>query len=387
MKSIGSPVRIVEGKSVSLKQKHIDEDTPLDERWLQELVFKHPEAIPMEQIEPDLGELIPVCLELPLRCGFLDNLYATPDGDLVVVEVKLWRNHEMRRSVMAQVLDYASAMFDLSYEQLDDAVKSAERSGGRSLFEIVKTESPEALEEPVFIDAVSHNLRTGRIVVLVVGDGIRSELETLNQGLQVHAGFQFTFGMVELTVYEPTKGDFLLVPRTLAKTHLIDRGIVSIEGPIDQIRLRPPQAAASTKPKQTMTRDAFLAEMAEIDPELPGKIRTILSNLEPFGVYGDYGQASLILRWPYHAGKKANLAEIHRKGRVWTDKTLNSLGNTDHAQMYLQELASGINGKVDMTKKSPYVTLNGSAPDIRTITDRPSVLTNAVKSLVERTKN
>ena len=87
----------------------------------------------MRQIEPGLDKLIPVCLELPLRCGLLDNLYATPDGDLVIVEVKLWKNHEMRRSVMAQVLDYASAMFDLSYEQLDDAVKSAERSGGRSL--------------------------------------------------------------------------------------------------------------------------------------------------------------------------------------------------------------------------------------------------------------
>ena len=386
MKSIGSPVRIVEGISVSLTQKHIGEDAPFNERWLQELVFKHPEAIPMRQIEPGLDKLIPVCLELPLRCGLLDNLYATPDGDLVIVEVKLWKNHEMRRSVMAQVLDYASAMFDLSYEKLDNAVKSAERSGGRSLFEIVKTESPEALEEPAFIDAVSHNLRTGRIVVLVVGDGIRSELETLNQGLQVHAGFQFTFGMVELSVYEPTNGEYLLVPRTLAITHRIERGIIRIEGAIEQTSLRPAHVSASKKSTQTISSDAFYADMAKLDDKLPEKILALLSDLEPFGVYPEF-RKSLILRWPYNAGEVANLAYIYRDGQVWTDLISHSLGNTDHALKYLQELATGFGGDIGEISGQPYVRLNGKPPNIKTITDRPSVLTDAVKSLAERTRS
>ena len=379
MRLIGSPVWIAEEKSVSLTQKRIGEDAPFDEKWLQDLVFKHPEAIPMRQIEPGLGKLIPVCLELPLGGGSLDNLYATPDGDLVIVEVKLWKNHEMRRSVMAQVLDYASAMFELSYEQLDDAVKRADRSDGRSLFEIVDSESPETLEESVFIDAVSHNLRTGCIVVLVVGDGIRCELESLYKRLQGHAGFHFTFGMVELSVYEPTNGEYLLVPRTLAKTQLIDRGIVSFEGPIDQISLRPPQASASKE-------DEFFDKMKELGDELPEKIRALLSNLKRLRVYPEY-QQSLILRWSCPAGK-ANLAFIERTGQVWTREALNSLGDADHAHTYLQDFATNIGGEIDKKdERYPYVvTSEGEVPDIKTITDRPSVLTDAVESLVERTK-
>ena len=97
-----------------------------NERWLQELIHRHPQCLPMEQIEPGLGRLIPVCLELPLRVGSVDNLMVTPEGNLVIVEVKLWRNPEARRQVVAQALDYATAMFELDYEGLQAAVRKAE---------------------------------------------------------------------------------------------------------------------------------------------------------------------------------------------------------------------------------------------------------------------
>ena len=83
----------------------------LEERWLQELIHRHPGCLPMDQIEPGLGGLMPVCMELPLRVGFVDNLLMTPQGNLVIVEVKLWRNPESRRRVVAQALDYATALF------------------------------------------------------------------------------------------------------------------------------------------------------------------------------------------------------------------------------------------------------------------------------------
>ncbi len=43
----------------------------------------------MDEIEPGIGHLIPVCMELPLRVGSVDNLFITPEGNLVIVEVKL----------------------------------------------------------------------------------------------------------------------------------------------------------------------------------------------------------------------------------------------------------------------------------------------------------
>ena len=156
----------------------------------------------MEQIEPGLGPLIPVCLELPLRTGFVDNLMVTPEGNLVIVEVKLWRNPEARRQVVAQALDYATALFEFNYDQLETAVGKADFDGARSperLYDLV--DGADALPEDTFVDRVNRNLRDGRVVVLLAGDGIRSDAESLVNGLQAHANFHFTIALVEMPVY------------------------------------------------------------------------------------------------------------------------------------------------------------------------------------------
>ena len=62
------------------------------ERWIQELISKHPSILPIDQIEPALTPVIPICMELPVASGFVDNFYATPDGDLIIGETKLFRN-------------------------------------------------------------------------------------------------------------------------------------------------------------------------------------------------------------------------------------------------------------------------------------------------------
>jgi hypothetical protein len=58
-------------------------------------------------------------MELPLPSGYVDNLYATPDGDLIVGETKLFRNPEARREVVAQIIDYAKDLSALTYESLN----------------------------------------------------------------------------------------------------------------------------------------------------------------------------------------------------------------------------------------------------------------------------
>lgn len=47
---------------------------------------------------------------LPTPSGYVDNLLATPDGDLVLVGCKLWRNPEALREVVGQTLDYAKEL-------------------------------------------------------------------------------------------------------------------------------------------------------------------------------------------------------------------------------------------------------------------------------------
>jgi hypothetical protein len=70
---------------------------------------------------------VPICRQLNVTGLSIDALFATPDGRLALLEVKLWRNPEARREVIGQVLDYAERLTRWNYETLDAAVPAARR--------------------------------------------------------------------------------------------------------------------------------------------------------------------------------------------------------------------------------------------------------------------
>ena len=57
-------------------------------------------------------------MDLNTPVGLLDILMVTPNGKLVIIETKLWRNPEARRKVIAQILDYAKELSRWNYEDL-----------------------------------------------------------------------------------------------------------------------------------------------------------------------------------------------------------------------------------------------------------------------------
>jgi len=374
-KAVGTPVIVGSKGTRQLEQVKLDSEGPYDERWLQKLIFEHPACLPMDQIEPGLSRLIPVCMELPLRRGSLslDNLFLTPDGDIVIVEVKLWRNPEMRRDVLAQALGYASALFSMNYEELDQAVRTAEGSEGRSIFEIV--DGADALEEPAFIDAVVSNLKTGRIVVLVVGDGIREELEALVTDLQSHAGFRFTFALVELSVFHSETTDLIVVPRTLAKTYTIDRCVIRLEEEGGSVSLAPvKEERGSTKSdEKTISSEKFYEKMREIDEKLPEKIRTLLNTLkEWFDVYPEF-RKTMLFRWTAPEGNTVQLGYVETKGDICYDDApvafLNCL-----AEEFGWEVVDGGTGYSGKTLK-----VDGKRPKIADLAGNPEGMVRAMR--------
>jgi RecB family endonuclease NucS len=59
------------------------------EKWLQKLLYRHPEALPVTEINETFSSLIPVCRELNTPAGPIDVLYVTPQGRIAVLEAKL----------------------------------------------------------------------------------------------------------------------------------------------------------------------------------------------------------------------------------------------------------------------------------------------------------
>ncbi|MCF7789933.1 MAG: DUF4268 domain-containing protein [Prosthecobacter sp.] len=203
-----------------------------NEDWLQDLLYKHPQSLPIAEINPLFAGLVPICRELLTPAGPLDVLYATREGRLVVLEAKLWRNPEARRKVIGQILDYAKELSHWSYETLDAAIRAAGRRDqgtARSLFEVVR-EQHGGLDEAQFIDAVSRNLRRGELLLLIAGDGIRENVGAITQFIEDHGTLHFTFGLIEMAIYQMPNGMQLVQPRVLAHSEIIRRIVVEVRG-------------------------------------------------------------------------------------------------------------------------------------------------------------
>lgn len=207
-------------------------DGLFDEKWLQRALFNNPECLPVNEIDPHIGSLIAVCLELETGAGPVDILLVTPTGQIVLVETKLWRNPEARRAVVGQILDYAKQLTSWDYDKLDFAAAKAAKGSTGYLLSQVRLKFPE-IDEAAFVDGVNRCLSTGDFLLLIVGDGIRYGAESLITFLDRFGHMRFGFGLLEVAAYLLPDGQTLLQPRILAKTELLQRTLImGPSGPI-----------------------------------------------------------------------------------------------------------------------------------------------------------
>lgn len=198
----------------------------VSEAAIQQLIFAHPSCLPIREIDPLFCNPVPLCMELNTPAGPIDALMVTASDLPVLIECKLWRNPEGRREVVGQILDYAKELSRWSSSDLQREVSRRLKREGNALLELVRDAGHE-VEELEFNDALSLNLRRGRFLLLIVGDGIRENVEAIAEYLQSHAGLHFTLGLVEMPIYASPGGHRIVVPRVMAKTVLITREVIS----------------------------------------------------------------------------------------------------------------------------------------------------------------
>jgi len=95
------------------------------------------------------------------------------------------------------------------------------------MLDLVRAVDP-SVDEIAFNDALSLNLRRGRFLLLIVGDGIREGVEAIAEYLQRHAGLHFSMGLVEMPIFSLPDGGLLVTPRVLARTASIERTVISV---------------------------------------------------------------------------------------------------------------------------------------------------------------
>ena len=327
------------------------------ESFLQDLVHLHPTLLPMQEIEPAFMPLVSVCMELPTEAGFLDNLWMTPSGGIVLGECKLVRNTQARREVVVQALDYARSMQGWHYDDLQNAVRRAQKQPDLSLWQMVSNAASDgdSLSEPDFTDAVERRLRDGRFVVLMILDGVQEGLEALTSYLQLHAGLHVSLAIVELSIWQGQGQDLIVVPRIPLRTVLVERGIVIIDSN-GSARINPAAVSGSVKDKpNSILPKPYTNSQSEFYDRLELKVAGIkttlqgfVDDLEAIGIVGEYGR-SLILRWHPTGDVAASAGYVDAYGAVWLgDAYLSAvkLGHEQAGNEYLETLARTVGGTV-----------------------------------------
>jgi len=304
----GTPIISPEGNAEAFELERVPLANPDDdsrpENWIQERIFKHPKLLPIDEIEPVFGPLYPLCRELRTPVGRLDALYVNDRGFLTLVECKLWRNPEARRKVVGQILDYAQALSKWSYEDLDQAV---EDTSGMSLVANLREQGLD-LDEEKFIDGTAKHLKDGRFLLLIVGDGIREEMENIADFLQDYANLNFAFALVEEAVFRmPAEmgGGHLVQPRILCKTHEIPRYVVEVRGDGVAVSTLPREEVTgdsrSSSRRGTLSEQDYYQGLSEVQPNLPDQLRKLFQEVEGLQLKLSWGsrKASRMVKTPF----------------------------------------------------------------------------------------
>ena len=354
-----TPVLVRNGKETPLRRVSFDERT-FDERALQNLLFAHPTLIPVGDIEPLFAGLRPLARELPIGSGFLDLIFMNGEGYLTLVETKLWRNPEARRTVVAQIIDYASHLSTWTYDELRQAVLSCRHNdAGASSDPLVDlaSDGDDDMDERAFVDRMNRNLRLGRFVLLIVGDGIHEGIERMADFLNQTPRLQFTLGLVEMGLYalddKAQPSDFFVQPRIIARTREVTRAVVEIKTTVQpEIIVSVPSAPPAAQSGRTkLTESAFLEQLSESSsPDVVRFAEWMLEQAPAHDLTITWGEGGPLLRYEdAETGHRFTFGKLSRHGTLGDTHRLGvrclMLGlDASIYQSYLDQVAALIPG-------------------------------------------
>ncbi|MDD2753756.1 MAG: hypothetical protein PHT44_04065 [Candidatus Portnoybacteria bacterium] len=182
--------------------KKIDKSTFEKEGYLQNYIHQNPEAIPVYEIEED-KKLLVLVREFSTESGPIDALAIDKDGEIYIVETKLYKNPD-KRTVVAQALDYGASLwrhlddFDGFINTIDEEVRDKfgvglkERVGG---FFAIDDE-----QFNVLFETIKRNLSDGKLKFVILMDQMDERMKDLI--IYVNQNSQFDIYAVEMEYYK-----------------------------------------------------------------------------------------------------------------------------------------------------------------------------------------
>ena len=286
-------------------------------------------------------------------------------------------------AAVSQILDYAKEISRWSYEELNHAVRRAAKRPGdtNALFDLVH-EQNDTIDEQTFVDDVTRNLKSGRFLLLVVGDGIREGVERIADYLKQSAGIRFTFGLVELAIFDMPDGaasGIIVEPRVLARTFEIERAVVRLADAGVVVEDPPPPGPPSPDGgghRTPITEREFYEQIERIDAALPACLRAFFERCRRDGLEVTLSRASYILHWRRDDGRKVNFGTLFPNGDLHTNYIVESakeIGDPQIGVDYLEAVARLVPGatvKKDGNYWTWCVVVGGRKPKIADVLKR-----------------
>ena len=258
-----------------------------NEEWLQEILADNPALIPASDLGEEFSSLVCIGREVPVGSGdtqgYIDNLYVSASGNIVIAETKLFRNQESRRTVVAQIIDYAKELQKWDCEMLNKVANDYYfRKEGQAydlLDLMIRKGYLSYADGGAFTDRVNQSLSKAKFLLMIVGDGIRSNVQQLADFLNENTSMQFRLALAEMEIYQHGE-DVVVIPNLLTKTAVLERTVVNVGGAL--IEIEEPSESESPKyiRKPILSRREFIDAFASNGGYDPDDIYELIADLE-----------------------------------------------------------------------------------------------------------
>ena len=172
------------------------------EDYLQKYIYDNPETIPLYEINENLRICI-LAREVPTNSGAIDGLGIDQDGNIYIIETKLYKNPD-KRLVVAQVLDYGASLWN-NTNDFEGFMTFFEKASNKR-FQLSLNQRLmnffQLSEEEVFDlrENIKINLGDGNYKFVILMDRLSAQLRDLI--VFINQNSQFDIYAVELEYYK-----------------------------------------------------------------------------------------------------------------------------------------------------------------------------------------
>lgn len=179
---------------------------------LQDYLEKYPSIIPLDEIVEDASELICIGREVTVPSGAIDLMYVDKEGLITIVETKLIKNPEIRRTVIGQLIEYASFVSQWTTDYIYEiAATYLEQTLTETMISYVGEFS-----EDDFKYNIKDNLQNGKIRLIIAVDELNEPMRATVTFLNSHSNFDIL--LLQVSSFEESKAKRVIIPKLFGYT-------------------------------------------------------------------------------------------------------------------------------------------------------------------------